>query len=864
MQEIALNFAGLALTPYSDVSPDGQLSACIGLESHSGALRPSLLTGKEYLPPSGDSGYELIHVHTTSAFSHFIFRNGNGVYWAEVSEGHYSPQSLRFFDGLKSVNTVGNTLVVLASDGMHYLLWKDSGYRYIGQNPPEISLSFGLSSSVYDRRPDTDPTTITPTLYQDVFSKQILVSDTDGQWQLVTDAVWRAINMSIEACTENNRFCMPFFVRAAYRRYDGSYTMLTSPVLMIPDSTGPKAFFQLIRGSGKTYAGYVYGRSLASILLASIPSGFASEVQSWSDIVSSLDIFISPQVMRADSTSPVNVLYGERENDLTWHKPPYSYSISSSGDNLFTKKDFDWQLSGTNIKYFKIPMKDEEVFLQDLNGGLHFYKVRSISLSQISSISSGSFFPVLEKGANLFNLTQLESLPDSADYQSHDLLIPHRSHVYNQRLHLFDVERDLFKGFLPENSWAYTNDRTKGSVTVCVFIASEDGLTRVVKTVSGDVGLSQLGRFLYYPDINATRMIVSGNGFSHDIPLQPHPFLNGAYYLFIDTDPPSVSVSVPSGSPSLVKSPNKIYTSEVGNPFYFPLEGIYTVGSGQIYGLSSIATALSQGQFGQFPLMVFCSDGNYAMSVNEEGRYSAIHPMQRDVCINPDAITQIDSEVVFITSKGVMITSGTHANNHSGILEGVQEKIPDELGFSNPDERPLSFFKRCRIAYDYTNRRIIFFSVEDELSYVYSTGEDSWSMSCFGPVKASINQFPYSYVQLADGTIYLLSDSYPYEGPAVKGLVYTRPVKMGTLQLKRLLRFKLQGVFTRPQKISVYGSNDCKNWHMVGQSSSSSVSGLSGRTFKYYRFAVLTDLDPSENISMLRIQFEPRVERRFR
>ena len=864
MQETALNFTGLALTPYSDASPDGQLSACIGLESHAGALRPSLLAGKEYLPPSGDSGYELIHVHTASAFSHFIFRKDNGVYWAEVSEGQYSPQPVRAFDGLKSVNTVGNTLVVLASDGIHYLLWKEGGYRYIGQKPPEIGLSFGLSVTTYDRASDVGSVSLVPSLdYTEGSTRQILLSDEDGQWQYVTDVVWSAINMAIEACTENNRFCMPFFVRAAYRRFDGSYTMLTSPVLMIPDSTGPKALFVFEEIESKKITGKVYGRAAASLLVTSLTDGFSSDIASWSDIISSIDIFISPQVMRADTSESVNVLYGQAESDLTWHKPPLSYSIGSDGYG-FSREDFNWNLGSTTMKFFKIPLKEEDAYLQDLNGSMQFYRVRSISISQLSSLTAGNFFPVLDRGADMANLVQLESLPDSADYQSHDVIVSEHSHVYNQRLHLFDVERKLFGGFLPENAWTWTDDGPGGEITVSVHVAAEDGATRIVSRTSSGHNLSQLGRFLYYPDANATRMVITGGGFSYDLPLQPHPLLNGAFYIFMDTEPSTSSVTQSGTVEDPVKMPNKVYTSEVGNPFYFPLEGIYTVGTGQILGLSSIATALSQGQFGQFPLMIFCSDGNYAMSVNEEGRYSAVHPMQRDVCVNPDAIVQTDSEVIFVSSRGVMITSGASARILSGALDGVPDTVPADLGFSNPSGSPVEFFRDCRIAYDYTNRRIIFFSLQGGLSYVYSIEDDSWSMSDFGAVKAAINLFPYSYVQLADGTVCFLSESYPHEGEPSAGLIYTRPVKMDSLQLKKMFRFFLQGIFSRTQKVSVYGSNDCVSWHCLGHGGSHKAAGLASRTFKYYRFAVRTELDPSENITCLRIHYEPRAERRFR
>lgn len=865
MQETTITFSGLALTPYSDISPDGQLSACIGLESHGGALRPSLLAGKRYTPPAEDgTSYTLIHVHATSAWSHFIFRNGETLYWAEVTEGQYTPQPLGTYTGLSSVNTVGNTLVVLTSHGLHYLLWKEDDYKYIGQRPPEIGLSFGLSTAVYERDSGAGSITLTPARWDYGMMGPITLSHEDDQILYVTDVVMGAVNKVMEACSENSRFCAPFFVRAAYRRFDGTYTMLTAPVLMIPDSTGPKALFTLAESDGDRLTGTVTGQAWASVLLASLSGSFGSDVQSWSDIISSVDIFVSPQVFRMDTSQQVTSLYGIAPNDpLFTVEPPVSYGIGQFS-GVFERVDFDWETVDADKKHFKVPLKDEDAFLQELNGNTQFYKVRSIPLAQLYSLSGGSFFSVLERSIDFSNIVMQESLPDSADYQSHDLIISRKSHVYNQRLHLFDVERSLFPGFLPENAWTYTDTGLGGEITVSVYVKSEDGNTRVVHSSTSGFSPSSLGRFLYYPDPNANRMVITGGGFSHDISLQPHPLLNGAYYLFMDNLPSIVSVSQPLPEDKPVPMKNKVYTSEVGNPFYFPLEGIYTVGTGRILALSSIATALSQGQFGQFPLMAFCSDGNYAMSVNEEGRYSAIHPVQRDVCINPDSITQTDAEILFVTSRGVMVTSGASAQSLSLLLDGVPDTIPVEISFTNPSESPAEFFKSCRVVYDYTNRRIIFFSSGKELSYVYSIEDQTWSSASFGTIVSVINRFPYSYVQMSDGAVLLLSDSYSYEGPPERGLIYTRPVKMDTFALKKLFRIFVQGVFSRVQNVLIYASNDGSGWHFLGRSVSISIVGLSGRTFKYYRFAVETELDPSENISALRVQFQPRAERRFR
>ena len=113
--------------------------------------------------------------------------------------------------------------------------------------------------------------------------------------------------------------------------------------------------------------------------------------------------------------------------------------------------------------------------------------------------------------------------------------------------------------------------------------------------------------FLYYPNVNAYKaVIVSWYGFPscYEVQLEQHGFLNGAFY-FAGWDNPGMSGSMPSASSNADRTidiPNKIYTSEVNNPFVFPVLGINTVGTGEIKGICSAAKALSEGQFGQFPL----------------------------------------------------------------------------------------------------------------------------------------------------------------------------------------------------------------------------------------------------------------------
>ena len=80
--------------------------------------------------------------------------------------------------------------------------------------------------------------------------------------------------------------------------------------------------------------------------------------------------------------------------------------------------------------------------------------------------------------------------------------------------------------------------------------------------------------FLYYPNVNAYKaVIVKGLHYRYEVQLEQHNFLNGAFYFGGWENPPQTGnyPNVSSVTERTIDIPNKIYTSEVNNPFYFPL-----------------------------------------------------------------------------------------------------------------------------------------------------------------------------------------------------------------------------------------------------------------------------------------------------
>ena len=129
----------------------------------------------------------------------------------------------------------------------------------------------------------------------------------------------------------------------------------------------------------------------------------------------------------------------------------------------------------------------------------------------------------------------------------------------------------------------------------------------------------KLSAYLSYPDSRAVSieiigMTTSGSPNYYDrFPLKAAPNENMAYYLNPGFNPITLHPIQSSMGGTLfpeVKNPEeyvpgKLRVSAVYNPFSFPQINTYTISSGSVLGMAAATAALSQGQYGEFPLYVF-------------------------------------------------------------------------------------------------------------------------------------------------------------------------------------------------------------------------------------------------------------------
>jgi hypothetical protein len=461
---------------------------------------------------------------------------------------------------------------------------------------------------------------------------------------------------------------------------------------------------------------------------------------------------------------------------------------------------------------------------------------------------------------SLENLTTQERLED--DYYSHCIFSGENISSYNNRLLLANVTRSFFEGF----SHFLPYDGISNSWTVEVDIKTSSGTKTVRKTIPSTEYIGAW--YFFYPDPRATTARIYGGG-QKELTLEEHPGLNGAVWM-AETLPkgtPSYSGSVTPKTPTTTPERlyNEIFVSEVNNPFVFRAEGNITVGNGDILGISTLTQAISQGQFGQYPLIVFTTEGIWAASTSSTGLFSAVHPMSREVCNNPKSITQTDGAVFFSSAKGLMVVVGNDVRNVSDQMAGKTNSF--KILVDNAEEEQLvnlgnfrEFLVSCFIAYDYRDSLLWIFNASYDACYVYSIKSGTFGKYDFGDGKKVtnvINYYPDYLLQNSEGVLSLLARSdinndvtTPQGGTFTPNTyntrLITRPMKLeNALALKSLMQIRHIKDFTpRTTTETVDGQTVTHHWPALALRIFASnnldhwteLNSLRGTPWKYYRF----------------------------
>lgn len=909
------------------MTEDGGVAESLNVQLNDSEIAPSFIpedaTVRLGLPANLNA--ERVFVHKTANYENYIVVREKDVaaITPEVSDDKVSTiLSLVDNEKVNDITSVGNTLIVSTTKNLYYILYKNRVYSFLGNKVPFPHINFeGQSRGEVSKSYKTADWDDSPGQYDykdDFPSSGTWSSAVANGGNKADDKIsfWvkkhkELAVQAIASAAQGNKTPYQAVVRYAVQLYDESN--LSSIPIVLPYLGGYGTYAHLVSTVVDNIL-YSYDENMVltkkhnysgnseMVVTSKVEQIFAKLISEtsffseWSDIITNINIYVSfVPIMEGDFTQMSMV--GTQTNT--------EYQSTPSGvltNEIVTKKT-----SG------QIFFKFEETYLQRLlNATAPTFLIKSIPIlndakaglsKDLNSLIAGSVIDVRkfldETAQDHVSLYEQDVL--GKDDMKHYIQTSKKVDVFNNQLLLVQPAQIIDYDYSRLNAYDKVSHDSSGKpvtyvtydVTYLLRSYTEDKVVKKQFTYAYSVFADErIYAFQIFPDSRAYKMIVKAtiktsgaNGTTEikygEFDMLPHPSLDCAYYYGgISTE--LVTLCKQAEAPdyptnAIDDMENKLIISEQDNPLYFPVEHRYTFQS-KVVGIAIATTALSQGQFGQFPLYVFTEDGIWAMETAADGSFVTSKPLSREVCINPDSITPLDNAVVFVTAQGVMMLQGSQVVNISPNMNGRHYQIEnsartiienqdffcDLLPALSDNTHFLAFVKEATVAYDYAGRRLIFIKKDEKYQYIYKLDTQTWHKGAYDvDLVAPINSYPECLVQgKKDGKtrIYDLStilDAAESKTP-VRGVIATRPFDLGEPDVfKTITDVRIRGQFPKGAvKFILLGSNDGINF--------ATVSTLRGRAWKLFRMVILADLAPTERISWVDIMYDTKFTNKLR
>ena len=849
---------------------------------------------------------------------------------------------------------LGRMIVVKDSEGLNYMLWKDSEYIFLGTEVPSLPVNFGLRGEVvtgalsgetdgsFDLSGIADPD---PAGY--------LPDDSAGHVRtLANQAYGQAARLTTEAARDGF-FTHSFFVRYALRLYDNTRVNISSPVLMTVSTNELFMESQNWHDSDTD----VYYSMIQARLDYYIQTGVKERFEQWGDIVKGVDIYVSAPIYtyKADSVKLLAFCYPESytvfsPGNINTMKEYYGYTVSR-----LTNIDSTWETAGFKNNYYvkrdmmlchalsvrndqaqskmaavtgdgtgynallQLEPRRAESLQEDYHGEGPYYLLRSYDIAELVE---GERTVVAVSGDRLLNIVTQETLKETQSFGN--IVAASDAMVYNRRLNLSDAKIEMrcmqsLETLLPRaNRWqdwecdattgrpARTSDVGTESYRLMVETVSPDGKTirlrdQELAPEGTSLNLRSALQYLFYPDSEVTKMavfrweditygstpVILPEGAALVKPvgillpgLKKSFLINGTYYkgdvlsASAETD---IETSVEPTDDNVVSYPNRLLLSEVEDPFVYTMRNEYMVGNGRIMKLATNTEPLSTGQYGQFPLIAFCTDGTWALSVNADGTFDVPRPLSRDVLTNTRFVIGVDRGLLFVTRQGLkLLGADKRIQLLSAILEGENTDETMFVGGSTPIASFVSGWSSlfiqdtdeireslqcCSMVYDGKENIVHIFFPDTSKQLILNLDGLSFSSQTDGGKKqpvAVVEDYAMSVMQF-DGDRHLYGYDTAVSEERSKGWCLSRILTMGEVnRYACVMQMKAYHRMASGSSVqtALFASNDSVSWRLL--------TSLKGASYRYYRFALFTDMNDLDAVSGLSILYEPRRDNKLR
>lgn len=753
----------------------------------------------------------------------------------------------------------------------------------------------------------------------------VLFKDLDGDYgETGCNTVMGAANRFVnDYMRDKGKFIYPFLVRYAFRLFDGSYVGLSIPALMMPNSGVVPVVSSDNLPSSRS--GDVDMKVYCSAVVADLQYKVSSieDLSAWKDLITDIVVGVTPPAYTYNEGAkfnpadmPVKIRekhYVTDRNGYTGYlggldRPGYSRSLMSPSEvggsgagicGIWTvEKMVGKRFSGSGIMQFVLPAFEEDKFRIGVCERGDFHIIKSLKVDELDVMED---FATLELDEG--TLTGLESRPvinEGAGMRRS--LYADVVRVLNQRVLLGNVSEMADNGGMPSdmNGWCGTyTDGVADAVSVEYYAAvtdvSENGQEQTIVRLETGGGVFNTDLlWAYFPSQGAGKMRIyakftEGNEVTWKcavLQLEKHKQLGGSYYfnnfesaVWEDCDEPAFA----SDTCYEVEGPGRVLQSNAANPFVYPVSLENDVTKGEVLALAAPTTALSQGQFGQFPLYAFCTDGIWSLSYDGAGRLSAIQAVSRERTYGKNSVVETDRQILFATSQGLKVLVGGSIQTVAPQMDGVvMTSLHRNAGSGEYIETALSAFsdllvddlrtwvemlRNARFVYDYPNAALhIYPSTNSDrpIGYHYLLLLDGSEVVMVkdGEPTSWCRDMTTDLITMRDGDltkIYEFTDDRDFDS-RYKGFLLTRPVAFGDPlgmktvdDLRLIASFAYNGEYGR---VAVLVSNDRLTWWRL--------TSLRHHSFKWFRLAVFTEMTDAGRLQGLDVELEQRRRNKIR
>lgn len=301
----------------------------------------------------------------------------------------------------------------------------------------------------------------------------------------------------------------------------------------------------------------------------------------------------------------------------------------------------------------------------------------------------------------------------------------------------------------------------------------------------------------------------------------------------------------------LLHEPGKMIVSSSSNPLVYDPRHTYSLGTGTSFVIMKVEAAageLTQTRYGDYPLLLFTTQGIFAM---EQGSDSMLYV--RNVKVANDILTgtydtlSVRGLVFFVTVRGLMALDGRKVLK---VSESVDHLLTDD------------YLQGSRLFYLSAYEEVMLFNPSYRRAYVYAIGS-GWTERDFDASPISDSLFVSSR-----GIFSLDGRESTSPSDMLTPSLLTRPLTLGTDDFKHVDVFAA-GISSHPDTrfvITIEGSNDLSVWHPVGSLSSSLRMRHAKASWRYFRIRL--SVDPSSthhiDISSFDIEYYTRFSRHLR